>query len=134
MIIILLCSADVEIEQEKLKSESKFNLPVVWIHSVVFYGTSLALEHPGGREREREREMDVYLYQLMTGAYPFNDKRSPSVLYVVVRMTLKPETKILQHGRLPQGKLGGKKKHKHDITNLEQLSCAQHVGYIQNIL
>ena len=36
-----------------MKSGLKFSQPV-WVHSVVFYGTSLALEHPGVSERGEE--------------------------------------------------------------------------------
>ena len=50
------------------------------------------------------------IVQFMTGAYPFDDKRSPRVLHIVVRVALQPEAKILQHGRLFQGKLGKKNK------------------------
>jgi hypothetical protein len=46
----------------------------------------------------------------MTGAYPFDDQGSPCVLDVVVRVALQPETKVLQHGRLFQGKLEEKGK------------------------
>ena len=40
-----------------MKSGLKFSLPV-WVHSVVFYGTSLVLKHPRVRKRERERERE----------------------------------------------------------------------------